>query len=82
MYVTCKQLEEVGDRTMVTLSRSYHGGLTPGVMADQRKALADTTELTDTVYFVHPTGIRTVVIIYNSWLDKQLCRENLAEYNI
>ena len=29
-------------------------------MADQRKALADTTELTDTVYFVHPTGIRTL----------------------
>ena len=50
-------LEEVGDRTMVTLSRSYHGGLTPGVMADQRKTLADTSELTDTVYFVHPTGI-------------------------
>ena len=42
---------------MVTLSRSYHGGLTHGVMADQRKSLADTTELTDTVYFVHPTGI-------------------------
>ena len=36
-------LEEVGDRTMVTLSRSYHGGVTLGVMADQRKALADTT---------------------------------------
>ena len=53
-------LEEVGDRTMVTLSRSYHGGLTPGVMADQRKALADTTELTDTVYFVHPTGIQAL----------------------
>ena len=67
MYVTCKQLEEVGDRTMVTLSRSYHGGLTPGVMADQRKALADTTELTDTVYFVHPTGIRTL----NPWVSKQ-----------
>ena len=26
----------------------------PGVMADQRKALTDTAELTDTVYFVHP----------------------------
>ena len=26
-----------------------------GVMADQRKALPDTTELIDTVYFVHPT---------------------------
>ena len=37
---------------MVTLSRSFHGGLTPGVMADQRKALADTTELTDRVYYV------------------------------
>ena len=35
-------------------------GLCPGVMVDQRKALADTTELTDTVYFVHPTGIRTL----------------------
>ena len=32
-------------------------GFCPGVMANQRKALADTTELTDTVYFVHPTGI-------------------------
>ena len=32
----------------------------PDVMADQHKALADTTELTDTVYFVHPTGIRTL----------------------
>ena len=58
-WVQCfiRLLEEVGDRTMVTLSRSYHGGLTPGVMADQRKALADTTELTDRVYFVHPTRI-------------------------
>ena len=46
-------LGEVGDRTMVTLSSSYHGGLTPGVMADQRKTLADTTELTDTVDFIH-----------------------------
>ena len=45
---------------MVTLSRSYHGGLTPVVMADQRKALADTAELTNMVYFVHPTGIRTL----------------------
>ena len=26
-------------------------------MVDQRKALADTNELTDTVYFVQPTGI-------------------------
>ena len=56
------ELEEVGDRTMVTLSRSYHGGLTPGVMADQRKALADTTELTETVYFVHPPGIYVLLI--------------------
>ena len=30
----------------------------PGVMDDQRKALTDTTELTDTVYFVPPTGIQ------------------------
>ena len=52
---------------MVTLSRPYHGGLTPGVIADQRKALADTTELTDTVYFVHPNGIRTL----NPWVSKQ-----------
>ena len=62
-----ENLEEVGDRTMVTLSRSYHGGLMPGVMAHQRIALADTTELTDTVYFVHSTGIRTL----NPWVSKQ-----------
>ena len=36
-------------------------------MADQRKALTDTNELTDTVYFVHPTGIRTL----NPWVSKQ-----------
>ena len=53
-------------RTMDTLSRSYHGGLMPGVMADQRKALADTTELTETVYFVHPTGIRTINLCVSS----------------
>ena len=29
-------------------------------MADQRKAIADTIELTDKVYFVHTTGNRTV----------------------
>ena len=38
-----------------------------GVMADQREALSDATELTDTVYFVHPTGIRTL----NHWVSKQ-----------
>ena len=48
----------------------------PGVMADQRKALADTTELTDTVYFVHPTGIRTL----NLWVSEQIyC--NFADYS-
>ena len=36
-------------------------------MADQRKALADTTEFTDTVYFVNPTGIQTL----NPWVSKQ-----------
>ena len=35
-------------------------------MADQRKALADTTELTDTVYFVHPTGIHP----FKYWVSK------------
>ena len=34
---------------------------TNGVMADQRKALSDTTELTETVYFVHPTGIYLIL---------------------
>ena len=43
------EIFKFGERTMVTLSRSYHGELTPGVMADQRKGLAGTTELTDTV---------------------------------
>ena len=36
-------------------------------MADQRKAPTDTTELTDRVYFVHPTGIQTI----NPWVGKQ-----------
>ena len=79
MYVTRETfLEEVGDRTMVTLSRSYHGGLTPGVMADQRKALADTTELTDTVYFVHPTGIRTL----NPWVSKQQAHREKIKFSL
>ena len=30
------------------------------VIADQRKALIDTTELADRVYFVPPTGIGTL----------------------
>ena len=38
-------------------------------MVDQRKALSDTTELTDTVYFLHPTGIR----ILNLWYNKRHC---------
>ena len=29
------------------------------VMEDQCKALADTTEFTDAVYLIHPTGIQT-----------------------
>ena len=37
------------------------------VMVDQREALAVTTQLTDTVYLVRPTGIRTV----NPWVSKQ-----------
>ena len=37
------------------------------VMVDQREALAVTTRLTDTVYLVRPTGIRTV----NPWISKQ-----------
>ena len=37
------------------------------VISDQHKALTDTTELTDTVYFVHPTGIQTL----NPWVSKQ-----------
>ena len=37
------------------------------VMVDQHEALAVTTQLTDTVYLVRPTGIRTV----NPWVSKQ-----------
>ena len=37
------------------------------VMIDQREALAVTTQLTDTVYLVRPTRIRTV----NPWVSKQ-----------
>ena len=37
------------------------------VMVDQREALAVTTQLTDTVYLVRPTGIRTI----NPWVSKQ-----------
>ena len=36
------------------------------VMVDQCEALAVTTGLTDTVYLVRPTGIRTV----NPWVSK------------
>ena len=36
-------------------------------MAAQHKALADATELTDTVYFLHPTGNQTL----NPWFSKQ-----------
>ena len=32
----------------------YHCGLAPGVMVDQCKAPAGTTQLTDTVYLVRP----------------------------
>ena len=31
-------------------------------MAEEHKALSDTTELTETVYFVHPTGIYVLSI--------------------
>ena len=37
------------------------------IVVPQRKALADTTELTDTVYFGHPTGSQTP----NPWVSKQ-----------
>jgi hypothetical protein len=37
-----------------------HGGLAPGIMVDQREALAVTAGLTDTVYLVHPTQISMV----------------------
>jgi hypothetical protein len=37
---------------MLTLSRSYHGGLAPRVMVDQCKAPAGTSQLTD--YLVCP----------------------------
>ena len=37
------------------------------VMVDQREALSVTTRLTDQVYLVRPTGIRTV----NPWVSKQ-----------
>ena len=36
------------------------GWLAPGVMTDQCEALADTSVVTDTVYLVPPTGIRTI----------------------
>ena len=35
----------------------YHGGLRHGVMLDQREALADNTEVPDTVYLVRPIEI-------------------------
>ena len=44
-----------------------HGGLALGVLVYQREALAVTTELTDAVYLVHSTGIRTI----NPWVSKQ-----------
>ena len=44
-----------------------HGWIVPGVMVDQREALAVTNGLTDTVYLVSPTGILTV----NPWVSKQ-----------
>ena len=50
-------------------------------MADQRKALTDTTELTDTVNFVHPTGIRTLNqdIIEEMYDMKNLINNNLKQ---
>ena len=42
-----------------------HGA--PGVRVEQHEALAVTPGLTDMVYLVWPTGIRTV----NPWVSKQ-----------
>ena len=65
MDIFCYVVEKVCD--MVTLSKTKHGGLVPGLMVDQHEALADTTELTDTVYSIHPTQIQTV----NPWISRQ-----------
>ena len=62
-------LEEVGDRTMVTLSRSYHGGLTPGVMADQRKALKILLNLL--TWFILFTLPGFELSTLNPWVSKQ-----------
>ena len=46
------------------------------VMSDQRKALADNTELTYIVYFVHPTGIHT-----NTTLNRKLLMFTYLSFN-
>ena len=40
------------------LAHQDHNIVGPGVMEDQGKGFADTTELIDMVYSVHHTGIR------------------------
>jgi hypothetical protein len=44
----------------IIIKHPVDGGLATGVMVDKREALAVTTESTDTVYLVRPTGIRTI----------------------
>ena len=60
-----KREREVWQDHLTLLRHSWWASA--GVMVDQREALAVSTELTDTVYLVRPTGIWTV----NPWVSKQ-----------
>ena len=50
-------------------------------MADQRKALADTTELTDIVYFLHPTRIQTLNPLVIK-IDQDLVHKNVTNLEV